>query len=261
MVLFIDSFLFNGEELVKLRLEYLYAYVDYFYIVESIYTFSLKKKDAYYIDIYASWFAPYMDKVRFVRIDALFPNTNKEFFCEESNQRNYVRNRLLNDFNGQDFVIALCDMDEIYDLTTLQSKEELFALLQTKMLLFTMKMYYYNFEYLVCDNWENAFLISSTLLKTHEDLNDIRVNKLGQNTLRLSSGWHFSYFMKPEEIVRKLASFSHSDVNRPPFNNPNYLSFVSSNGIDILKRQDINIKKIAFDDPSHKYPKLFVKYI
>ena len=39
MVLFIDSFLFNGEDFVKLRLEYLYNYVDYFYIVESIYTF------------------------------------------------------------------------------------------------------------------------------------------------------------------------------------------------------------------------------
>ena len=264
MVLFIDSFLFNGEELVKLRLEYFYAYVDYFYIVESIYTHSLKKKDAYFIDVCASWFTPYMDKIRFVRIDSLFPNNNGTYitqcFYEENNQRKYIRNILLHDFADQDFILALCDMDEIYDLRTLESKTDLFTILQTHIVLFTMKMYYYNFEFLVNDNWENAYLISSTMLKKHEDLNYIRIYKLGDNTLRRISGWHFSYFMKPEEIVRKLASFCHSDVNKPPFNNPNYISFVASHGIDILKRQDIHIKKIPFEDNFHKYPELFRKY-
>ena len=76
MVLFIDSFLFNGEPIVKLRLEYLYNYVDYFYIVESIYTFSGIKKQRYYCDKYIDWFEPYLDKIVFVKIETLLNNSN-----------------------------------------------------------------------------------------------------------------------------------------------------------------------------------------
>ena len=263
MVLFIDSFLFNGEELVKMRLEYLYAYVDYFYIVESIYTHSLKKKDAYYIDLCASWFTPYIDKIRFVRIDKSFPSQGtyiEQCFHEENNQRNFIRGKLLEDFDNQHFVLALCDMDEIYDITSLESKEDLFTILQTKILVLVMKMYYYNFEFFAFDNWEKSFIISSTMLKIHTDLNYIRIYKIDGHTLRRNSGWHFSMFMKPEEIVRKLASFCHPDLNRPPFNNVDYISFVVSNGIDLSKRPDIKIKKIGFEDKFHNYPELFRKY-
>ena len=33
--MFIDTFLFNGDWITKLRLEYLYDFVDFFYIVEN----------------------------------------------------------------------------------------------------------------------------------------------------------------------------------------------------------------------------------
>ena len=151
MVLFIDSFLFNGEEIVKLRLEYLYNFVDYFYIVESIYTFTGHEKESFYIDKYKSWFEPYLNKIKFIKINTLLntlPNDTfidniKKCFYEEKLQRNYIRNILLNDFDGKDFILALCDVDEIYDITKI-NKETLD--LQSKIILLRMKMCQWNFR-------------------------------------------------------------------------------------------------------------------
>ena len=121
-------------------------------------------------------------------------------------------------------------------------------------------MYYYNFNYFLNDNWEMAFLMSSTLLRKYEDLDYVRVYKLGDVTLRRESGWHFTYFMSPEEIVRKLGSFSHADINIYPFNVPEYLNFVIKNGVDYQQRPDFKLQNISIDDPFHKYPELFKKY-
>ena len=267
MVLFIDSFLFNGEDFVKLRLEYLYNYVDYFYIVESIYTFSGIKKDAFYIDINKSWFLPYMDKIKFVYIndklnnsDIKFQTENLKCFYEEKLQRNYIRNILLNTYTD-DFILALCDVDEIYDYTTFESKEQLFSMLDTKTMLLRMKMYMYKFTNFLHDEWEMAFLISSTMLKQYEDLDYIRVYKLGSSTIRRVSGWHFNFFMKPEDIQRKLASFSHTDINRYPYNDVDYLSFVVSKDIDFQRRENFQYTILPFEDKFHNYPELFRKYV
>ena len=66
--LFIDSFLYNGDDIVRLRLEYLYNYVDMFYITESIYSFSGERKDEYMIDKNMDLFKPYLSKIRFLKI-------------------------------------------------------------------------------------------------------------------------------------------------------------------------------------------------
>ena len=268
MVLFIDSFLFNGEEIVKLRLEYLYNYVDYFYIVESIYTFSGNKKECFYLDKYADWFTPYISKIKFIKIHEklnMLPDNNfidcvKKSFHEEKLQRNYIRSVLFNDFGKEDFLLALCDVDEIYNISKLPYKQDMFDLTQSKELLLRMKMYYYNFNYYIHDNWEMAFIISSTFLRVVEDLDYVRVYKLGDSTLRHESGWHFTYFMKPEEIQRKLMSFSHVDVNRFPFNDKDYLDFVVSKGIDYQQREDFKLQNIPFNSEFHEYPELFRKY-
>jgi beta-1,4-mannosyl-glycoprotein beta-1,4-N-acetylglucosaminyltransferase len=268
MVLFIDSFLFNGEEIVKLRLDYLYNYVDYFYIVESMYTFTGNKKEEFYLDKYSEWFEPYKNKIKFIRIkeklntlpDASFINTVKKSFYEEKLQRNYIRQVLFNDFTNQDFVLALCDVDEIYDYTKFESKEQLFELTQSKELLLRMKMYFYKFNYYLHDTWEMAFIISSTFLKVQEDLDHIRVYKLGDSTIRRESGWHFTYFMSPREIQRKIESFSHIDINRFPFNDIDYLEFVVSKGIDYQQRDDFKFKIIPFESEFNQYPELFRKY-
>jgi len=268
MIYFIDSFLFNGEDIVNLRLEYLYNYVDKFYIVESIYTFSGIKKDDYYIDKYKTWFIPYLDKIVFIKIDTLlntlpdkeFQTLNKKCFYEEKLQRNYIRSILLKDFESRKFLLALCDVDEIYNYTIFETKEELYNLTNDKQILLKMKMYYYNFNFFLHDIWEMAFIINDTMLNKYEDLDYIRVYKLGDSTIRLTSGWHFTYFMKPQDILRKLNSFSHADINIYPYNNVDFISFVIKNGIDYQLRNEVKLQNISFEDKIHNYPELFRKY-
>jgi hypothetical protein len=116
MVLFIDSFLFNGEEIVKLRLDYLYNYVDYFYIVESMYTFTGNKKEEFYLDKYSEWFEPYKNKIKFIRIKEklnTLPNTSfidtvKKSFYEEKEATKTNKIRKINTVVQLLFRIKFC---------------------------------------------------------------------------------------------------------------------------------------------------------
>jgi len=49
MIRWIDSFMYNGEKVVELRLEYLYPYVDKFYIYEGRYTHQGKRKEELFL--------------------------------------------------------------------------------------------------------------------------------------------------------------------------------------------------------------------
>jgi hypothetical protein len=192
-------------------------------------------------------------KIRFIKINNILSN------IEENSQRNYIREILLNDFNSEDFILALCDVDEFYN-KEFYNKDKLFNELNKNVIFLKMNMYYYNFHFFIDNEWTMAFFINSNMLKKYTDLNYIRVNKIPNHTIRHNNGWHFSYFMKPQEIQRKLISFLHNDLNRSPYNNIDYLNFCVKNGIDFLLRDHIKIKKIPFEDPLHSYPELFRKY-
>ncbi len=60
----IDSFSYNGELVVELRLKHLYPVVDEFVITEARETHSGKPKMELFIDRYRSTFQPYMSKAR-----------------------------------------------------------------------------------------------------------------------------------------------------------------------------------------------------
>ncbi len=62
MLLF-DTCLFNGENIMKLRLNYLYPFVDRFFICEKRYTYQGKRKEELYVDLCKEWFAPFQDKI------------------------------------------------------------------------------------------------------------------------------------------------------------------------------------------------------
>jgi hypothetical protein len=47
-------------------------------------------------------------------------------------------------------------------------------------------------------------------------------------------GWHLNNFMSIEDIGRKLASFSHVDLNVPIINNKKHIAESIRNGKDII---------------------------
>jgi len=72
----IDTFLYNGENIVFYRLKYLYDVFDEFVIVESYYTFSGLKKDELFFNKYIDKFMPYIAKIT-LRVIENFPQDLK----------------------------------------------------------------------------------------------------------------------------------------------------------------------------------------
>ena len=69
----IDTFCFNGERVVPMRLAYLAPVVDAFVIVEAWETHSGERKTELFRDRYASWFVGLEDKIHWVIVDRLPP--------------------------------------------------------------------------------------------------------------------------------------------------------------------------------------------
>ncbi len=258
-MLFIDTFLFNGDWITKLRLKYLSPYVDFFYVVEGRYTFSGKRKDILFKDVYAEWFEEYKDKVRFlVNEECPLPNP----WHEEIHMRNLVTEHIMSDLDGKEYMVAYCDADEIYDIFRLPPKAELLEKGKTKVIFPEMKLYYYRFTHRIAGySWVMPFFLHSS--KLHFDLNvdEIRVMKQrdGEPVDALvlpGTGWHFSYFSDISEIRRKIQSFAHTDLATEENVSDDNIARALREGGDLFRRQ-IKIEVIPMADGSHNYPHWF----
>lgn len=258
-MVFIDTFLFNGDWIAKLRLKYLAEYVSYFYVVESWYTFSGVKKSELYTEKYKEWFEPYKNKVRFVIIDSLYSTKPWE---EEKYQRNYILNVVRRDFEGEPYHLAVCDVDEIYRTDLLGPPNEL---LQGSIIFPRMSLYYHCFTHKVeYEPWIMAFIIHSSQILPTTDLDQIRVYKKcdGQEILTKGipdAGWHFSFFMSIEDIQRKIQSFSHTELNTPRNTSLANIRESLLEGRDVFGR-NLQIKMIPLHSPIHSYPPWFADF-
>ena len=254
---FIDTFLFNGDWIAKLRLEYLYDYVDYFYIVESRYTFTGIRKEELFTEKYKDWFEPYLSKVRFVILEK--PPFTKAW-DEESFQRNIVSQYILDDMGSNEFILAVCDCDEIYDIHSLPSKEELIRTLKSGTVLYiNMSLYFYNFIFPTNNSWGSAFMIYSSLIENNYiDFSKMRVDRIVDTSTEIDSGWHLSYFFDVDGIQRKLRSFSHTEFNTQEINNKEHILKSIKEGGHIFDGAKLKFQETAFE--SQKFPPLFKKY-
>merc|ERR1719445_2106977 len=112
----VDSFMYNGEPVIPIRLELLYNVVDHFYIVEGSTTFSGKVKEELFKDINADDFKPYEDKISWIVVDDP-PNSNFDSWQREYYQRNCTTQEIKLGLDkgiiSKPFVIIATDADEI----------------------------------------------------------------------------------------------------------------------------------------------------
>ena len=255
--MFIDTFLFNGDWIVKLRLAYLYEFVDVFYIVESRYTHSGVKKETLFTKSCRDWFEPYMDKICFIINEKpAFPNS----WQEENYQRNLVLDYILEDIPPlTDFTLAVCDCDEIYNPLVISEALKNFTGLAT----LEMSFHYYRFNQKVDDKWTMPYMIHSSLLKGDPNLSQIRTKRLLNGDvipcIKIeSAGWHFSFFMSIDDIHRKIVSYAHTEFNIEEIVNKKHIQQSIEEGNDVLGRANLKIN--IFDYESLKFPPLFQKF-
>ncbi len=258
----VDAFTYNGEDdLLLIRLKMLSSVIDRFVIVEADKTFTgIPKKQKFNIEN----FQDYKDKISYFFIDSLSSNP-KSPWENEALQRNSLFLGL-KDLNNSDIFI-LSDVDEIPNPDSIfkfdPNKYIYGSLIQS---LHCFRLSYQIFSYddnqilwpkpkiITFGSFKNYFQ-SLDLLRSEKSFGLFRSFKrwyLKRNAqLIQSGGWHFSYLMSPDEIINKIQSFSHSELNTPEFNNEKNISDAISGMRNPFDKKTI-IKKI---DITHFFPK------
>ena len=238
---------FDEDHMVDLRLNILNKHVDYFIISESTKTHQGKSKK---INFDIKNFSKFKDKIKFIIADYKdeinFTNHTGGESPIEQHQRNSLITGLKN-ASSEDLLI-LSDSDEIPDLTKLPLIDK-----KKKYIAFSQKMFMYklNLQNLNESNWIGSKITKVKYLKTMQEFRNLkfknypiwRIDKLNQQII--NGGWHFSYLQTPEQILKKIKSFSHGEFNNKDLNEKEI-------ELKILKNEDIfgretKLKKISID--------------
>lgn len=266
----VDTFLYNGDLIALTRVEYLFGEVDKFIILESWITFSGQVKPRLFFTDPAthSLFLPYMHKIEY-RVIRNIPNTPEsykgpdfsfaegtlDYWWRETYSRAYfmffirphrrLDNTTLRETGSDDSssvklpdMYLICDCDEIPDREVL-AQLRVFGVESNKTSLdaplhFNMHLFYYNMHWLAKQNWAAPYMISTRGLFSMADISHPRV----KGGLYVGLGWHCSYFMSVEGMVRKIESFSHQELNIDDNKDIDHIRSCLHNGLDIFRRPE-----------------------
>jgi beta-1,4-mannosyl-glycoprotein beta-1,4-N-acetylglucosaminyltransferase len=293
-----DTFMFYNElDLLEIRLELLYHYVDYFIISECNETFSGKKKE-YIFQKNKKRFKKYIDKIVYQKINYIpstFENFSKPYYTDylksyshkhngvpliklsksfqrEVFQRDSVIEPLLKVANKDDIII-MSDLDEIPNPISLKSAIQYISN-NNELVHFEQKwfMYYLN-NY--CDNkWYGthickfSFLLNNSvdLLQYHKE----DILKLSGGRVFKDSGWHFSFLGGAQKVKEKLLAYDYQGGKTSFILSltdrifPNRLKKKISNNEDIfLSNRIFHKKKLSelFDKNVADVLKIFTNHI
>jgi beta-1,4-mannosyl-glycoprotein beta-1,4-N-acetylglucosaminyltransferase len=247
---------FDEDHMVDLRLNILNQYVDYFVISESTKTHQGKDKK---INFDVKKFSKFKDKIKFIVADYKEIIKFKNHTGGESPIEQHQRNSLIQgieDASPEDLII-LSDSDEIPDLTKLNEINN-----NKKFIAFSQKMFMYkiNLQNIDESNWIGSKITKKKNITTMQNLRNLKFKKYPfwrfdkKNLQIIRGGWHFSFLQTPEQILKKIKSFSHGEFNVKNVNKKNIEE-------KILKNQDIfgrgmALKKIELDS---SYPNYILK--
>jgi hypothetical protein len=244
----IDTFSFNGEPIVELRLKYLYKHVDEIIIVEACETHAGTVKEGLYIDKHALIFRPYLAKIKFLVIDK-FPDMPERWveqqgsdymttgshdaWFRERYQRDYAQEYIKAKYKNDRYIAMVCDVDEIPSVKTVQSlRSNYFGL--THPLRFEMKFFYYNFSWVKKFMWYHAYCIND-LGASRQTFSQMRT-AIAQHMCIRDAGWHASYFFNTQGLRRKLESFAHRECDVADHKKNDYLDYCIRFGKDVSAR-------------------------
>ena len=178
----------------------------------------------------------------------------------EQRQRNSIMRGLKNCLD--DDLVIISDVDEIPDLTKLKifNKKNRYAV-------FSQKKFDYKLNLLneTEGDWHGSKICLKKNLKSPQWLRDLkfkrypfwRFDKMKDFQIIKNGGWHFSYLQSPKNILKKIKSFSHGEVNKPEFTNEKKIEEkikLKKNIFDL----DFKYKKVEID---HTYPKYILDNI
>ena len=280
-----DCFMYFDEEIVlDLRLNMLDPYVDYFVIVESIFTHKGDRRELKFNHEKFNKFKrkiiylTYDDKPKDIEEinDGDSENEKSRKFIlnaayRENGQRNFISKGL--DNAKDDDLILVSDVDEIPNLENIDFKK-----VDREIILFKQNMFYYKFN-LKLPNliWSGTKGCKKKCLKSPQWLRNIKDRKYPfyrvdtyfsekkYINLRFinNGGWHFSNIKTANEIEYKLKSYLHHrefDVN--PMTSSEIENIIKNKQAIYDLTVDKTVNKIGNGNKLEKFPLIELpKYI
>lgn len=212
----IDCFTFNDEfDILDLRLDLLAPVVDKFVLVESNVTFSGKPKPLHFEHNYVRTNLFDWDRITHVIVDDM-PDTENPWE-REAHQRNAILRGLMEIRPDDDDLILISDVDEIPDPARLREfgggirdwlkRERTSAA-------FEQALYMYTLNWRHKRPWYGTRAVRWGDLQYPQALRSTLAPMPGELTVK-GGGWSFSSFGGVEAVQRKVAAFSHQEVNTP----------------------------------------------
>lgn len=235
---------FNEEEILKIRLNTLNDYVDYFVVIEGSKTFTGNPKP-FYFDDYA-WIKPFVNKIIKIRID--FPECLTTSWDFEFFQRNQILN--VKSYAKSNDIIIISDVDEIINPNIFNIIKKV-----NKPVQLDNYQYFWNFNWRAPQHCNQGGRPVACKLK--------HLLKSSPQNLRASSeleripngGWHFSFCLDKKDIVKKIESFAHTEYNKEEYKNLKKIIYRMENGIDPFDRFPLK-----YYDIDETYPKYVQRY-
>ena len=229
----IDCFpFFNELDLLEIRLNELYDVVDVFVLSEATLTFTGKYKPLYF-DENKDRFKKFEDKIYHVIIDNYDGMNTASTRSMDREQKQRGIDAMIKKCKPTKYdMIILSDCDEIGKaekvLEASTGDWEVAATME-------MPLFYY---YMNCrgvgrpSSWRNP-----RFLRGRDKIHYNSTRKGESNKIYWDSGWHFSFLGGLEEIKHKMDSWTHDELNKPPFNTPEHISEKMRTGEDLFNRK------------------------
>ena len=272
-----DCFMYFDEEVVlDLRLNTLDKYVDYFIIVESIFTHKGDKRELVFNH---KKFEKFKDKIIYLIYDEK-PQKVEKILNEDNEReksRKYILNAAYRENSQRNFILSglkeaksndmilISDVDEIPNLENLDLSK-----INQKIILFKQDMFYYKFN-LKLPNliWTGTKACKKKYLKNPQWLRNIKDRKFSFYRLDIffsktkynnvkfinNGGWHFTNIKTAAQIEYKLRSYlHHREFDENPMTENEIDEIINNKQAIYDLKVDKKTNKIGDGSKLEKYP-------
>lgn len=236
-----DCFMvYNELDMVETRLEILKDVVDYHVIIEAGMTHSGNPKRSPFMDALASEprFRRHRSRILYGYIAKL---DGADSWARERFHRGYIAHLLHANAKPDDLIIV-ADADEIPNPDIIPHIQHGARL--------ELDFYYYDVNHRVRQGWS----IGALRWALEKDPNKIRTLQGHDDVPKIDNGgWHFSYFLSPQQVVAKLNAFMHhGDIAANVPRDPVWLGQEMTAGRDIIGRE-LPIDHVPLSDTLPRY--------
>jgi beta-1,4-mannosyl-glycoprotein beta-1,4-N-acetylglucosaminyltransferase len=263
-----DCFMFwNETELLYMRLDILYNYVDKFIICESKESHSKNViKEEFVFIQNKQMYQKFMDKIIFIPVDKLpfegdftLDKNNKDSWNNWHNE-NWQRKHLVTGIVDakEDDIIAISDLDEIYDplvLSTVHSNIDRYNIIGIN-----HKLFYYYVNNLKEQLWQGSFFLKKKSITSPDIIQTIR-NRRTSLPCYINGGWHYSWMGGEDRVSDKFQVIAEHDIIKQ-YNNKEHIKNVLQNNTDLFNRNGyLGSSKLINIHDNNNAPEKIEEYI